>query len=884
MNNPFSSTDAADEREKNSRDDAKRTSPDGPATDAPPEETPRRHASSYRVIDRPADHRIDEVVQLLTDPANGVVTQAGAIAVVKRQTEQEIHGFVKELDTLLRQRETALIGIDHNTPMLRTLATHVGLTLAVAPHNQEHVSTLCRHLTALVDDDRVSGLGSARRFEVPVSPEIKAQESSRVLDALENLRGDPLHHIGNDDWDFVAFTAPQEWASAAEETLSAFAPVIDQVVWDRPRITVCGFVFEDTEVASDNQAESSIQIPTNGNQSGRATSSGSSRNGSQSTDSGREHRSVRTDPSSTAEQTDLTPTSEGRGAPIGTSAAPEPATPDTTTQDDSPDTPPPTGEPGAPPAESDTSTSGETSATTSDGSRPPESASDAEENPTLPGSSPTGEQPSPAGSAPAEAPESEHTPDSIPSPPSSTEDDPTESPEFRPTPPSSDPHTSPTDEERFPQSNDETDASTFDDSQAESSADSGTSASGSRPSSSSDPDDDHAESQRAADSDSDSDSTERTRSPLSADEDTPNGPSPETGQADGASAGQPTVPPPTPGRKDNSEQSQEDTTDSHPDSAAVPPASTSPTPTPSGDDNESGSTGLSPIEGGDETTPASSPPQSASDNESGSPTSSASTPPEDDEPVLPSSPPRPTSDDEPGPPAADSDSDETSPDISPTAGTEDDRNPSPTSAATQIPSPPSRVGPGLVPAGDAPASQDPGVVDIDEHVLNEIGSHAVAHDGEVGHGGQEVYATLYCDDQGLIRHSHIVEDEHFLEQRRSSISFKQPFYQYLQYLAQIYQNISHRLCGDVHSHPGGIPEQSPADKTFSKRVWNNPQRNHNFIIALTDATDDAPDNWTVTNNGQEVHKQLNGHLLRIRAFAGGTNEPKQIRVHTTMGI
>jgi hypothetical protein len=29
---------------------------------------------------------------------------------------------------------------------------------------------------------------------------------------------------------------------------------------------------------------------------------------------------------------------------------------------------------------------------------------------------------------------------------------------------------------------------------------------------------------------------------------------------------------------------------------------------------------------------------------------------------------------------------------------------------------------------------------------------------------------------------------------------------------------------------------------------------------------------------------VNGHLLRVRAFAGGTNDPKRIRVHTTMGV
>jgi len=135
--------------------------------------------------------------------------------------------------------------------MLHQLAERVGLTLAVAPHNEEHVQTLCRHLSALIADDRISGLGSGRRFTVPVSTDANATESSRVLHALENHQGDPLHHLGNDEWDFVAFTAPEQWVETTEETLSAYAPVVDTVIWDRPRITVCGFVFPDGTAAGE---------------------------------------------------------------------------------------------------------------------------------------------------------------------------------------------------------------------------------------------------------------------------------------------------------------------------------------------------------------------------------------------------------------------------------------------------------------------------------------------------------------------------------------------------------------------------------------------------------------------------------------------------------
>lgn len=192
-------------------------------------------------------------------------------------------------------------------------------------------------------------------------------------------------------------------------------------------------------------------------------------------------------------------------------------------------------------------------------------------------------------------------------------------------------------------------------------------------------------------------------------------------------------------------------------------------------------------------------------------------------------------------------------------------------------------GPGIVPAGEAPASKDPGVVDITEHVLNEICSHAAAHDGQVGHNGREIYGTLYCNSEGIIRYYHQIEDETFLKPRRASIGFKPEFYNYLRRLAEIYKDIDHRLCSDVHSHPGGNPEQSPADERFARRVWRNPRRNHSFVIALDSQDGHGPDNWTITNDGHEVRKQIDSHLIRVRAYAGGTTEPKQIRVHSTMG-
>jgi hypothetical protein len=742
MYNPFNLSDNEAENEEEDLNDA--------APNGQPDET--RHASSYRVIDRPTDHRIDQVVELLTDPADGVVTRAGAIARVTRQTQYEIQGLTKELDTLLRQRQTALIGVDHHTPMLHRLAQHVGLTLAIAPHKDDHVSTLCRHLAALVDDDRVRGLGSGRRFEVPVSTDAEAAESSRVLHALENHQGDPLHHLGNADWDFVGFTAPEQWVSATEETLAAYAPVVDKVVWDRPRIVVCGFVFEDDPRGA-----------TDGGDSQPVTSSD-----------------------------EETSTVSKGGASATGSADGAPATPTDASSDPRRDSQPSGRESdGTAPDEAPESTAGRTRSTQMESTptaSPPTSGSGSD----TPRSDAAGEQPATTAPPPSEQPASGHAPDQESSPDG--------------TDPQSTPGSGPGGgSETAPRTTDPVPDSEPAPASGSTSAQSGDSAD---PSPATDTD----EGPRGDSTDNGDGSTPESDRETTGDEraDGPEGRSRTTGV--------PTEPAPNGSR-----------------SAGDQPTGTAP-PMPAPPSSEA-----TEANGAGETTPR---------GGSRSSTSPIETPSNDDE----------------------------------TTEKDDTTAEGAALPPDQIPSPPGGTGPGLVPAGDAPASQNPSVVDIDEHVLNEIGSHAVAHDGEVAHDGQEVYATLYCNDEGLIRHSHIVEDETFLEKRRSSISFKKPFYRYIRHVAQIYETISHRLCGDVHSHPSGIPKQSPADKAVSRNVWKNPRRNHNFIIALDGADEDDPDQWTVVEDGTEVQKCVNGHLLRIRAFAGGTNESKRIRVHTTMGV
>ncbi|POG53724.1 hypothetical protein [Haloferax marisrubri] len=184
------------------------------------------------------------------------------------------------------------------------------------------------------------------------------------------------------------------------------------------------------------------------------------------------------------------------------------------------------------------------------------------------------------------------------------------------------------------------------------------------------------------------------------------------------------------------------------------------------------------------------------------------------------------------------------------------------------------AGAGIVPFGDAPASSDPSVVDVTEHVLNELTFQATATPG------REVYSTVYADEQGLIRHHHAIDHPDFLRSRTDSISFTPEFFSHLRRLASLHKDIDHRLAGGAHSHPvSGQPLQSGADKRFVRKVWRN-TRNTSFIVGVTEG--EGPDEWTIADDGREVRRQSNDHLVRIRAFSG-RNEPKRIRLHQNMG-
>ncbi|MEF8789598.1 MAG: hypothetical protein V5A61_05690 [Haloarculaceae archaeon] len=207
------------------------------------------------------------------------------------------------------------------------------------------------------------------------------------------------------------------------------------------------------------------------------------------------------------------------------------------------------------------------------------------------------------------------------------------------------------------------------------------------------------------------------------------------------------------------------------------------------------------------------------------------------------------------------------------SGTRGGSSPAPPSSTDGIPVAPD-PGPGIVPFGDAPASSDPAVVDVTQHVLNELTFQATATPD------REVYSTVYADESGLIRHHHTIDHPDFVEVRKRSITFTSEFFDHLRRLANIHRDIDHRLAGDAHSHPiSGEPEQSPADRRFARKVWRN-QRNTVFIVGVGRRS--GPDGWTITDDGYEVRRQSNDYLVRIRAFSG-ENAPKQIRLHQDMG-
>jgi hypothetical protein len=116
--------------------------------------------------------------------------------------------------------------------------------------------------------------------------------------------------------------------------------------------------------------------------------------------------------------------------------------------------------------------------------------------------------------------------------------------------------------------------------------------------------------------------------------------------------------------------------------------------------------------------------------------------------------------------------------------------------------------------------------------------------------------------------------------RRTAIMFKPECGRHMRRLAEAHNSVDgRRLAGDIHSHPeSGRPKLSPTDKRFCNRVWRT-KRNTTFVVGLDSGT--GLDEWTVIGEGYEVQRKVNGHLLRIRAFAG-TTDAKRIQISRDM--
>lgn len=786
---------------------------------------------------------VDELVGTLMrrGEAKALPTQTGVIAPIHRPAEGTLTGVTNELDVLRSDARPLLVGIDHNFRTLCDVAESFEVTLAVGSEHAHEVDELLPYLPAVIAEPRAKGLGAPRSYTVSVTADADDQaERSETLRELRVRTGEPLHSIARDEPDFVAFSAPEPWLDPVRDALTDWAPVLCGLSWDKPAIHVVGFVFETTHDDShgpttddDDGEESAASKPATGSGSSpgspNAGSSESSSGGAgaetpQAGSGGPDARGSAGGPySGGGSSASTSGDTAGEKAATGGEAA--------TSETPSEHTPGPDG--ASPPVgndDDDPSTDAvSSSAPTSDSGHDDESDSDRE----------------------PPAPEAESTPESD----GADEEESADSPESagggsdgeEPTPNGAagsasitPPSSSPAPESDTPsgggatprgagsESGGDPNASGADDDADKSSSGGGTPAGG-----------------EATPVGTDS------QHPGAGSESAPDGPQPSAdSEQTPEGAG-------TPGGPFASATPQGDESAHNQSTGADGEASLQPPSDASGGGNSSGSTppggppggrgdDEAPERRGAEAAPGGSPdprprPEGGSDSASTSPVDS-----------LPN----------PGPLTPSSDGPATDESMAPSKGLDPDLDPS---GGGVVPAPPGT---------DAETSGDPDAVDITEHVLNEIATHATAHPDT------EVYGTIYANEDGLIRYHHPVDSETYLKRRKRAISFKPPFYNHLEELARVHKDIDHRLSGDVHSHPkSGVPLQSAADKRFAKRVWKT-QRNTVFIVGLDSGG--GPEEWTVTADGYEAQRASNGHLVRVRAFSG-QNEPKEIRVHCDMG-
>lgn len=161
---------------------------------------------------------------------------------------------------------------------------------------------------------------------------------------------------------------------------------------------------------------------------------------------------------------------------------------------------------------------------------------------------------------------------------------------------------------------------------------------------------------------------------------------------------------------------------------------------------------------------------------------------------------------------------------------------------------------------------NPLVVQIKRSVLDEIAAHVAATPD------LEVYGALYADPHDRISHYHPIESESHVLRTNSSVEFQSEFADHMRTLAQLYEGIGCRLCGDCHSHPGGVPLQSEQDERTARNIWRS-DRNTCLIAGIADG--DGPATWERVDG--EVRKQIGDYVVRIAAYSGTTKE-KAIRI------
>jgi proteasome lid subunit RPN8/RPN11 len=161
---------------------------------------------------------------------------------------------------------------------------------------------------------------------------------------------------------------------------------------------------------------------------------------------------------------------------------------------------------------------------------------------------------------------------------------------------------------------------------------------------------------------------------------------------------------------------------------------------------------------------------------------------------------------------------------------------------------------------------------IKSEVLDSIAIHALSC---LAPKIKECYGTVYADHEGMIVAYHPVDSEEYTLRDHNTVKFTPEFYDHVRRLAKLYNDISLRLAGDNHSHPSGVPLQSNADMDFNKSFWKT-DRNTCFITATGDGN--GGKEWEFKDNEQEATKEIGGRLIKIRAYAGGTNTEKKLKI------